>query len=861
MLPEVKARPSLAIEFVNAWRALPTTMNDKQRAAQAAKMMAAHDVKLSAATALAFKDHLALLFGDDAFQSSATPSSDAAAKEAGGQSKGHPPAGPAAMASDFLLRPPEVCPFASSHGEGAHALHVYELKGQKRVFTMSGVRTTTALAAHCSCGCWLYNTEYKTPEGTRHYYPDATERAYFQSSRQSAFERTLLLWLGVLLERSQVAFDGFAVAYAGLLRSAGLPGAYEHVGELRPFDRRLAEAAWMQHELLCAQREAGRPLSTPMSVRGDALRDTLATEVPELHAAFVRKWAVEHTKRCTRPGRCNCLTFDADAKTCRDVCQCRVGNELVLQGHGMVEIGCTESPMQGSSMCAQHTKRAGLPHEVQCEPCQDEDAVAEEKEEVQEAVVDAAQDAARGDGARAVESSDSESSDSEEGPESAEGASEKVQAASAVPPAKLLRCGTCWRFTKKFPRSRCVECPGKRIGGDPGAAQRAPVENEAPALVPEELRTRLVARNVPNGEAYSLRRVVAKHLAEVDDSAAPKRIAGREPDLGPKKPKPHAGKKTQADDANCDGGEREVEEQDDDHGNAMKRPALPKGMYAVEEVLECREVLGARAFLVKWEGYPLWQASWEIEDDLTTACLDEYWERSEREGVTRLAPTRPVLRTDVISLDPSAAEQRALERMRCGTFKWKQKGTPAGGYLRRTKGVLMAVRSCNIIVGYAECFGSESISQVVFFLLQLFELCPGMLDELTILCYDDMCHLKRYLQKKVERGGAHANPWYVKMLSMLMCVDKLHIKGHKVVKNGKRTFCGRECDPRRNPFKAALADQNTESSEQTFRWFSRFKVLLRPMTKANFNFVTLRMMERHNTRIIEEAAAAAARKK
>ena len=45
MLPEVKARPSLAIEFVNCWRALPTTMNDKQRAAQAAKMMAAHDVR------------------------------------------------------------------------------------------------------------------------------------------------------------------------------------------------------------------------------------------------------------------------------------------------------------------------------------------------------------------------------------------------------------------------------------------------------------------------------------------------------------------------------------------------------------------------------------------------------------------------------------------------------------------------------------------------------------------------------------------------------------------------------------------------------------------------------------------------
>ena len=75
-----------------------------------------------------------------------------------------------------------------------------------------------------------------------------------------------------------------------------------------------------------------------------------------------------HAKWCTRPGRCNCLTFDADAKTCRDVCECRVGNELVLQGHGMVELGCTETPAHGSTMCKAHTLRAAMPHEL-CGAC------------------------------------------------------------------------------------------------------------------------------------------------------------------------------------------------------------------------------------------------------------------------------------------------------------------------------------------------------------------------------------------------------------------------------------------------------------------------------------------------------------
>ena len=37
-----------------------------------------------------------------------------------------------------------------------------------------------------------------------------------------------------------------------------------------------------------------------------------------------------------------------------------------------------------------------------------------------------------------------------------------------------------------------------------------------------------------------------------------------------------------------------------------------------------------------------------------------------------------------------------------------------------------------------------------------------------------------------QRGGRHANPWYVKMLEKMMCVDKLHIRGHKVVKKGKK---------------------------------------------------------------------------
>ena len=48
----------------------------------------------------------------------------------------------------------------------------------------------------------------------------------------------------------------------------------------------------------------------------------------------------------------------------------------------------------------------------------------------------------------------------------------------------------------------------------------------------------------------------------------------------------------------------------------------------------------------------------------------------------------------------------------------------------------MPVLNCNIIVDFTKCYGSESISQVVFFLLQLFSQSETLLGELVALVYD-----------------------------------------------------------------------------------------------------------------------------
>ena len=157
------------------------------------------------------------------------------------------------------------------------------------MFTFQGEFTVLRLArlhtcaAECTCGCRLYASEYTTPDGERRYYSSTPDLPYFQASRKVAWSRQLLLQQSALLERSQVAFDGFATAYSGWLHAAALPGANVHVGDLRAFDYRLAESAWMQHELLVAQRDAGLPYSTVMELRGGALQHN--TESSEQVAA------------------------------------------------------------------------------------------------------------------------------------------------------------------------------------------------------------------------------------------------------------------------------------------------------------------------------------------------------------------------------------------------------------------------------------------------------------------------------------------------------------------------------------------------------------------------------------------------
>jgi len=63
----------------------------------------------------------------------------------------------------------------------------------------------------------------------------------------------------------------------------------------------------------------------------------------------------------------------------------------------------------------------------------------------------------------------------------------------------------------------------------------------------------------------------------------------------------------------------------------------------------------------------------------------------------------------------------------------------------RTKGLLISAYNCGIINGYRELYGSESISQVVLYYLDILSIVQKQPE---IFLYDDACHLRKYIEKR-----------------------------------------------------------------------------------------------------------------
>ena len=121
----------------------------------------------------------------------------------------------------------------------------------------------------------------------------------------------------------------------------------------------------------------------------------------------------------------------------------------------------------------------------------------------------------------------------------------------------------------------------------------------------------------------------------------------------------------------------------------------------------------------------------------------------------------------------------------------------------RTKGVILAVYNCGIICSYKVLFGSESLTQVARFYLDIMDRSP------KYLIYDDACHLKPFMDSHCELNENRQLSYDGKVFA----IDRLHFKNHtrKICKNF-------HCD--KYP---ELSKVNSMACEETNFWFGNYK--------------------------------------
>ena len=94
----------------------------------------------------------------------------------------------------------------------------------------------------------------------------------------------------------------------------------------------------------------------------------------------------------------------------------------------------------------------------------------------------------------------------------------------------------------------------------------------------------------------------------------------------------------------------------------------------------------------------------------------------------------------------------------------------------RTKGVILAVYNCGIICSYKVLFGSESLTQVARFYLDIMDRSP------KYLINDDACHLKPFMDAHCKVNESSTVIWWKNFIKILSIDCTLIITLLKFVK-------------------------------------------------------------------------------
>jgi len=322
---------------------------------------------------------------------------------------------------------------------------------------------------------------------------------------------------------------------------------------------------------------------------------------------------------------------------------------------------------------------------------------------------------------------------------------------------------------------------------------------------------------------------------------------------------------------------------------------IGKNLYQVDYLRGCDNSGLEPKYLVKWVGWVEPDGdTWEYESSLhpslvrlyaqcqqSGARFPTYLERlAGKEQSTRLndglsllppKPEEPALGEDLFRIPVLEMMQMVNDPGGCrGNIKVHQRGEPKGGYRSHVGGLLAANNSANICLDWDWFRNSESFSANLFFITRIFHDCPELLDELEIITQDDGCHFKKCLASRLramiaERGANEpdtpAMALYRKILDKVIVVDRFHFKNHKETDH----YCMKQTNPTLEVIPVGLEDrpvalqelmegENSESSEQLFRWMGRLKHIINEMALSRATFFIHRMVWIHNERTVEEAS-------
>ncbi|KAJ7483156.1 hypothetical protein FB451DRAFT_1084306 [Mycena latifolia] len=162
---------------------------------------------------------------------------------------------------------------------------------------------------------------------------------------------------------------------------------------------------------------------------------------------------------------------------------------------------------------------------------------------------------------------------------------------------------------------------------------------------------------------------------------------------------------------------------------------------------------------------------------------------------------------------------------------------------RRSYGLQTIQWSCGCPVGWGKCYNSESSSQVLAIINNIWESYPE--SKPSFLAYDDACNLLRHIVTQNPDS-----PW---LASTKFIVDAWHYIGHRAVD----ILCRLWCNPA--PMNGSQPDLiavrvddngrqhttrafNTETAEQFNAWLSSYEAQLRQMSDTNYDFAVHTLM-------------------